>query len=121
LQEQQATQLPRRKRELMERRSRSVLGVSAAVAALLLTSTGCGKKVEGNTYENNGGVVKIEFKSGGKAYVSAGPATTDCTYTESGKNVTLTCVGDKTVFTVDDDGDLNGPPDGMLTRLTKKK
>jgi hypothetical protein len=29
--------------------------------------------------------------------------------------------GDKTVFTVDDDGVLNGPPGGFLTRLTKKK
>ena len=25
---------------------------------------GCGSKIEGSTYEGNGGVVKIEFKSG---------------------------------------------------------
>jgi len=29
--------------------------------------------------------------------------------------------GDKTVFTVDDDGALNGPQGGFLERLTKKK
>jgi hypothetical protein len=83
--------------------------------------SGCGGKVEGNTYTGNGGVVTIEFKSGGKAYVSTGPVSTPCTYEESGKTVTLICEGDKTVFTVDDDGALNGPQGGMLGRLTKKK
>jgi hypothetical protein len=96
----------------------NVLAISliGAVAAL----TGCGSKVEGSTYEGNGGVVKIEFKSSGKAFVSTGPVTTPCSYTESGKKVSLACEGDTTVFSVEDDA-LNGPPDGMLTRLTKKK
>lgn len=89
------------------------------VGSALLTS--CGGQVAGNTYAGNGGVVQIEFKSGGKAYVSTGPVATPCTYTESGKTVTLVCEGDKTVFTVDDDGALNGPQGGMLGRLTKKK
>ena len=53
--------------------------------------------------------------------MSTGPVSTPCTYTESGKTVTLVCEGDKTVFTVDDDGALNGPQGGMLGRLTKKK
>ena len=92
--------------------------LSIAMVGALGATIGCGGKVEGNTYEDNGGVVKIEFKSGGKAYLSAGPATTTCTYSESGKTVTLICVGDKTVFTVEDDGALSGPPDGLLTRLT---
>jgi hypothetical protein len=94
--------------------------IAFAVIGALGATTGCGSKVEGSTYEGNGGVIKVEFKSGGKAYMSAGPATTTCTYTESGKTVTLICVGDKTVFTVEDDA-LNGPPDGLLTRLTRKK
>ena len=97
---------------------------NAAMIAILLTlgsAIACGGKVEGNTYEDNGGVVKVEFKSGGKAYVSTGPVTNTCSYEENGKSVTLTCEGDKSVFTVDDDGDLNGPPGGFLTRLTKKK
>lgn len=94
--------------------------IAFTVLGALAATTGCGSKVEGNTYEGNGGIIKVAFKSGGKAYMSAGPATTTCTYTESGKTVTLTCVGDKTVFTVEDDS-LNGPPDGLLTRLTKKK
>jgi hypothetical protein len=82
---------------------------------------GCGGKLEGTTYAGNGGVVQVEFKSGGKAYVSTGPVSTPCSYTESGKTVTLVCEGDKTVFTMDDDGALNGPQGGMLGRLTKKK
>jgi hypothetical protein len=90
-------------------------------SVLLLVATGCSGKVEGNTYQDNGGVVKIEFKSGGKAYVSTGPVSNTCSYSESGKSVTLTCEGDKTVFTVDDDGALKGPPGGFLTRLTKVK
>jgi hypothetical protein len=92
----------------------------AAVGALGAT-IGCSGKVEGNTYTGNAGVVQIEFKSDGKAYVSTGPASTPCTYTENGKTVTLVCEGDKTVFTVDDDGALNGPQGGFLGRLTKKK
>jgi hypothetical protein len=94
--------------------------LAVAMIGAFGTTIGCSGKVEGNTYEDNGGVVKIEFKSGGKAYLSAGPATTTCTYSESGKTVTLICVRDKTVFTVEDDGALSGPPDGMLTRLTRK-
>jgi hypothetical protein len=105
----------------MKNRLNGWRAVAFAVIGILGLGIGCGGKVEGNTYEGNGGVVKIEFKSGGKAYLSAGPATTTCTYTESGKTVTMVCVGDTTVFTVEDDGALSGPPDGLLTRLTKKK
>jgi len=105
----------------MKRRFTLNNAVSIASIGLLLVTVGCGGKVEGNTYEDNGGVVKIEFKSGGKAYVSTGPVTTTCSYTESGKTVTLSCEGDKTVFNVDDDGALNGPKGGFLARLTKKK
>ena len=95
--------------------------VAIALLGMMITTLGCGGKVQGNTYADNGGVVKIEFKSGGKAFVSTGPATTTCSYEESGKTVTLTCEGDKTVFTVEDDGALSGPPNGFLTRLTKVK
>jgi hypothetical protein len=91
------------------------------VVTLSVGLAGCGSSVAGNTYIDNGGVVQIEFKSGGKAYVSTGPVSNACTYTQSGKTLTLICNGDKTVFTVDEDGALNGPPNGFLGRLTKKK
>ena len=93
------------------RRGTAIVLVTAVVAA-------CGAKVAGSTYSGNGGVVKIEFKSDGKAYVSTGPVTTNCTYTEKGKSLTLVCEGDTTEFTIED-GALNGPEGGMLSRLTK--
>jgi hypothetical protein len=101
-------------------RVKMMCGVTlAATGALLLVS--CGSSVAGSTYIDNGGVVQIEFKSDGKAYVSTGPVSNACIYTQNGKTLTLSCNGDKTVFTVDDDGALNGPPNGFLSRLTKKK
>ena len=100
----------------------STAGAVAFIAILSVCTTACGgAKAEGHTYSGNGGVVRIEFKSDGKAFVSTGPVTTPCTYTESGKALTLECEGDKTDFTIDDDGALIGPPDGMLGRLTKEK
>jgi hypothetical protein len=113
--------LSKRGTMLMKRKFVSTHSIFFALIATLVITVGCGGKVEGNTYSDNGGVVTIEFKSGGKAYVSTGPATNTCNYTESGKTVVLTCEGDKTTFTVDDDGALNGPPGGFITRLTKKK
>ena len=95
-----------------------------AVAALLICAvylSACARKVEGATYSGNGGVVRVEFKSAGKASVSTGPVSTPCSYTEGGGTVTLVCEGDKTVFTVDDDGALNGPQGGFLGRLIKLK
>jgi hypothetical protein len=95
-----------------------------AVAVLLICAvylSACARKVEGATYSGNGGVVRVEFQSAGKAYVSTGPVSTPCSYTEGGGTVTLVCEGDKTVFTVDDDGALNGPQGGFLGRLTKLK
>jgi hypothetical protein len=81
----------------------------------------CGSHVSGHTYHDNGGVVQLEFKSGGKAYISAGPMSHACTYSESGKMVSLVCDGDETSFTVQDDGALAGPPDGLMARLTPVK
>jgi hypothetical protein len=91
----------------------------ALVALACLAIAGCGSKVKGNTYD--GGIVSIAFASDGKATYSAGPISTECTYTESGSKVTLTCSGQPAVFTVDSDGNLNAPPDSMLGKFTKRK
>jgi hypothetical protein len=94
---------------------------SAIVFGVVSLSSCGGGSAEGHTYSGNGGVVKIDFKSDGKAYVATGPVSTPCTYTEKGKTLSLVCEGDTTQFTVDDDGALIGPSDGMLSRLTKEK
>jgi hypothetical protein len=95
--------------------------MAAAAALVCLGVAGCGNNVSGHTYGSNGNILTVEFQSGGKAFTSMGPMSTACTYTQSGKQVSLVCEGDTTVFTIGDDGSLNGPPDGMLTHLTKVK
>src|SRR5215467_4003896 len=99
---------------------RTTLNV-AFVAAFSRVLVEFGSTVAGSTYIDNGGAVQIEWTSDGKADVSTGPVTTTCSYTQSGKTLTLMSRGDKTTFTVEDDGALSGPPDGFMGRLTKKK
>ena len=94
--------------------------MTACVAAACLCAfmAACGSMVSGHTYHNNGGVVQVEFKTGGKAYVSAGSSVHTCSYSESGKSVSLVCDGDTTHFRVQDDGALVGPAAGLRARLT---
>ena len=92
-----------------------------AVTSGCMLFVACGNRVSGHTYHDNGGVVRVEFKSGGRAYVSAGPMSHTCTYSESARTVTLFCEGNTTNFTVQDDGALAGPPDGLMSRLTPVK
>jgi hypothetical protein len=91
------------------------------IALLFPFLDACGSTVRGHTYHNNGGVVQVEFKSGGNAFVSAGFSSHVCTYSESGKTVNMVCDGDTTSFTVQDDGALTGPPNGLMARLTPVK
>jgi len=97
------------------------LWTAAAVAWVCVCATGCGNSVKGHTYTGNGQLVSIQFQSGGKAYVSMGPMTSTCTYTQSGNNITLVCEGDTEQLALAGDGSLNGPPDGMLAHLTRAK
>ena len=87
------------------------LSMGVATTLLCLTLTACGSKVNGNTYE--AGPITIAFQSGGKATFGSARIAAPCTYTESGSKVTLTCNGDTMVFTLDSDGNLNGPPDSL--------
>lgn len=65
--------------------------------------------------------MQVEFKSGGKAVVSSGPISHACSYCESGKSVSLVCDDDATIFTIQDDDALVGPPQGLMARLTPLK
>src|SRR5580698_4307280 len=93
------------------------LSACAIVALACLTLDGCGSKVKGNTYVSD--PIAIAFGSGGKATFSSGPIGTDCTYTESGSKVSLTCTAQTMELTVDGDGNLVGPPE--IGKLIKKK
>jgi hypothetical protein len=97
-----------------------ILG-AAALAVLCSGISACGNKVAGHTYAGNDNLVKIEFDSGGKAYASYGPMTSNCTYTQDSSKVTLICDDVTTVLTLGSDGILTGPPDGMMARLTRIK
>ena len=98
---------------------RMSLLLTTSIWCLLLDA--CGSKVRGHTYVNNGGVVQVEFKSSGKAYVSAGLVNRACNYSESDKTVSLICGSETTNFTIQDDGVLLGPPEGLMARLTPMK
>ena len=91
---------------------------AAAVAMLCCYATACGG-VKGHTYSGN--MVTVSFQSGGKASANMGPATSDCTYTQKSDKVELNCDGVPLELTVGSDGSLNGPPDGMMGKLTKVK
>ena len=94
------------------------LSPSSAIALLGLFLVACESSVNGHIYHNNGGVVQLEFKSGGRAYVSMGASIYTCSYSQSGKSVRLICAGDTTNFRVQDDGALVGPAEGLMARLT---
>ena len=94
---------------------------TAAAALLCFCAIGCGNSVKGHTYAGNGQLVSIQFQSDGKALASMGPMTSNCTYTQNDKQITLICEGDTEQLTMNSDGSLSGPPDGMLAHLTRVK
>ena len=95
-------------------------GVQRLVGVLALSglALGCGSKLTG-TYTNATGIVMLELKSGGKATMGLGGDTKDCTYTEDGKQIHLTCAGDKIALRVNDDGSLFAP--GFIGVMKKSK
>ena len=97
-------------------------GLIAVALTMSVMLASCGSKsVAGNTYEAAGGAFSVEFQSGGKAVTTIAGNKVDCTYVEDSKTVTLTCEGQPVALTVNDDGSLSGPPDGMMGKLTKKQ
>ena len=89
-----------------------------ATAFLSLFAGSCGDVLSGHTYHNNGGVVQVEFKSGGKALVSTGNSGQTCSYSESGKIVRLVCKDGTLDLTIQEDGALVGPANSLMARLT---
>jgi hypothetical protein len=101
---------------------RKTLLVSVLAAAAL--AVGCGSNPEGKYRDASGGIF-AEFK-GGKAHIALGPYAVDGTYKIEGNKIV--CRGDfglmlhsPLVFTINDDGSIDGPKDSMIPRLEKVK
>jgi hypothetical protein len=93
--------------------------VAAAASLVCLGLAACGNNVKGHTYSAPDGSVMIVFQSGGIANMTIGPIPATCTYTQSGKQVNLTCGGQTEILTVASDGSLDGPQEtvGHLTKV----
>ena len=77
-------------------------------------------KLEG-TYINNGGMVTLDMKAGGKAMWTMVGETTPCKYTVKGDKIALDCTpkGEKLDLMIHDDGSLTGP--GFIGSMKKSK
>jgi hypothetical protein len=95
--------------------------IAAAAALLCLSAVGCGNNVKGHKYAAADNSVTIDFQSGGSATVNFGGIPGTCTYTQSGKQINLTCGGQTEALTMADDGSLSGGADSPLGHLTKVK
>jgi hypothetical protein len=62
-----------------------------------------------------------ELKSGNKATFTFAGDSANCTYNVGGAKIELTCQGEKTEFTIHDDGSLTGPPGNLMGVLRKTK
>ncbi len=69
-----------------------------------------GSNMEG-TYTNNGGMVTLDLKSGGKAIFTMMGESMACTYKANDDKVLLDCTpkGEKVDFIIHGDGSLSGP------------
>jgi hypothetical protein len=81
---------------------------------------GCESSVAGSTYVDSEGAISIEFHSDGKVNLKMGGIGGGCTYTESGKNITVTCNGVPQLFTMNSDGSLGGPAAEFIGKLITK-
>lgn len=99
---------------------RKWISISAGLCAML--ATGCNSGPRG-TYSDTPGSTVLDLKSGGKANLTYMGDVADCTYTTSGKQLTLNCPGTAgtLVFTIHDNDTLTGPPGSFIPALRKQK
>jgi hypothetical protein len=97
-----------------------ILVISTATLA-----AGCGSGGPEGKYRDPSGTINAEFKNG-KAYVALGAYAVDGTYTVQGNKIIATgnfglMLPSPLVFTINDDGTIDGPRDTMIPRLEKVK
>jgi hypothetical protein len=74
-------------------------------------------------WESADGSFKLEFQGQGKCYISGGPMTSECTYTQNGKQTIVKIPDDDEplVLTANADGSLSNPKDAFIPMRFKKK
>lgn len=92
--------------------------VSAALVVIFPVLGYSAPNMEG-TYTNNGGMVTLDLKSGGKATFTMMGESMPCTYKANDDKVLLDCTpkGEKVDFIIHGDGSLTGP--GFIGNMKK--
>jgi len=95
-----------------------------SLLAGVLFALGCGSSPEGK-YRDPSGTINAQFKDG-KAYIGLGAYAVEGTYKIEGKKIIATedfglMIPNPCVFTINDDGSIDGPKNSMIPRLEKVK
>jgi hypothetical protein len=100
-----------------------LLGLVLLASAVGAGCSACDTGGMRGTYSDPASSLILELKSGGKASFTFQGDVADCTYSASGKQLTVDCKGDagRTVFTIHDDGLLTGPPGSFMPALRRQK
>jgi len=94
------------------------------ILAGLTMLIGCGHSVEG-TYRDPSNTITAEFKNG-KAYIALGAYAVEGTYTIEGNKIIAKgdfgmMIPSPLIFTINDDGTIQGPKNTFIPRLEKVK
>jgi hypothetical protein len=95
-----------------------------SLLAAVLVALGCGSSPEGK-YRDPTGSINAQFKDG-KAYIALGSYAVEGTYKIDGKKIIATgdfglMIPNPCVFTINEDGSIDGPKNSMIPRLEKVK
>jgi hypothetical protein len=92
-----------------------------AVLLVMVSAAGYGAPNMEGTYTNNGGMVTLDLKSGGKAIFTMMGESMLCTYKANDDKVLLDCTpkGEKVDFIIHGDGSISGP--GFIGNMKKSK
>ena len=103
-------------------RIRTLLAFCLLASFSLTLAVGCGHSVEG-TYRDPSNSITAEFKNG-KAYIALGAYAVEGTYTIQGNKIIARgdfglMIPNPCVFTINDDGTIQGPKETLIPRLEK--
>jgi hypothetical protein len=95
-----------------------------SLLAGVLATLGCGSNPEGK-YRDPSGSINAQFEDG-KAYIALGAYAVEGTYKIEGKKIIASgdfglMIPNPCVFTINDDGSIDGPKNSMIPRLEKVK